>query len=133
MPKIILPAKLDNLDKLIQFTSSFAEENGVSPKRIMEIELSVEEALVNVFSYAYPENEGDVELKCMTEGESLKIMVLDEGIPFNVLSVDDPDITETLAERQIGGLGIFFIKKMANEVNYERKDGKNILSMNFNQ
>jgi len=113
----------------MRFVSSYAEETGFSQTRIQEIELATEEALVNIFKYAYPQETGDVALMCRTDNTSLHIEIRDHGIPFNLLSKPDPDLNASLVERKIGSLGIFFIKKMANEVQYHREDDQNILKL----
>jgi len=132
MKSIKLPAIIENLDKFIDFVHACAGEHISIDKKIMEIELAVEEALVNIFKYAYPETPGQVELKC-DSGDSKKITIeiRDSGMPFNGLSRPDPDITADLRDRKIGGLGIFLIKKMADEVRYSRNGGMNVLTIVF--
>lgn len=126
----ILPAALDHLHEAMGVVVSFAEEQGFPPDRIMEIELSVEEALVNIINYAYPNGNGDMEISCTLSGQDRFIVeITDKGIPFNVLSIEDPDIASDVEDRKIGGLGIFFIKRLMNDVVYSRKEGRNILRM----
>jgi serine/threonine-protein kinase RsbW len=134
MSKIRLPARLENLEKLLQSVSSFAEEKGLPSKRIREIELATEEALVNIFNYAYPEQgTGEVEIDCST-GETFELIIrlIDTGIPFNIDTLSDPDDLDAgLSERKIGGLGVFLIRKMVDEVKYRREGDKNILTLTF--
>ena len=126
----IIPATLDHLYDAMEFVVSLAEEQGFPPDRIMEIELSMEEALVNIIKYAYPDSNGDMEISCILSGEDQFIVeISDAGIPFNALSVADPDIASGVEERKIGGLGIYFIKTLMDDVAYNRKDGKNTLKM----
>lgn len=102
-------------------------------KRINEIEIATEEALVNIFHYAYQEQEGDVEISCKTEhGRAFIIEITDTGMPFNPLSVSEPDTTLDVAERQIGGVGVFLIKKLMDDVIYRRDGNKNILELVVN-
>lgn len=132
MKSLRLAAIIENLDQFISFVHSCSEECGFEGKRAMEIELAVEEALVNIFSYAYPDGEGQVEMQCtLNEGKKIVIEIRDEGIPFDGLSRPDPDTTADIEERKIGGLGIYFIKKVANEVRYSRNDGMNVLTIVF--
>ncbi len=111
----------------------FVEENldlcGASLKASMQITVAVEEIFVNVAHYAYPEGEGEVTVSVCIEDENAVIVFFDEGIPFDPLAKDDPDITLSAEERNIGGLGIFMVKKSMDKVGYERKDGKNIFTM----
>ena len=117
---------------MIEFVSDFANEKGFSEKRIKEIELAAEEALVNVFNYAYPEEPGEVAVICKLEDNSrFTVEISDSGVPFNVLSLPDPDLTSKVPERKIGGLGVFFIRKMTDEVRYRRVGDSNILILSF--
>ena len=130
MSKIRLPAKIENLRKLMQFVSDFAKGEGFTQKRIQEIELATEEALVNIFDYAYPdENIGEVEVRCRMEvNTGLIIEILDTGRPFDIQSISEPDLKWNISDRKIGGLGIYLIRKMVDEVQYYRDRGINILA-----
>ncbi|MBW1909826.1 MAG: ATP-binding protein [Deltaproteobacteria bacterium] len=130
MSKIKEPAILEHLERLLEFVSGCAKEKGFTSKRIKEIELATEEALVNIFNYAYAEGPGDVEIKCGLDGDDrLVIEILDTGTPFNPLSLSEPDLTADVADREIGGLGVFFIREMVDEVQYRRDAGRNILTL----
>ncbi|MCX5886281.1 MAG: ATP-binding protein [Proteobacteria bacterium] len=126
---VTLPAQLEFLQEFIQAVSSCAKKQGFSTKKVQEIELATEEALVNVFKYSYPEGTGDVEVVCTLEGSTLMVDIIDSGIPFDVTSVPDPDINADISDRKIGGLGIFFIKKLMDDVRYRRENNKNILTL----
>jgi len=94
------------------------------------MELATEEALVNIFNYAYKETKGDVEIICKLDDDKRFIIeIVDTGIPFNVLSVAAPDSTGDISERQTGGLGVFLIKKFMDAVQYRHEGNKNILSL----
>jgi len=128
--KKMLPATLGHLHEAMAFVVAFAEERGFLPDRMMEIELSLEEALINIIKYAYPEGKGDVEISCILSGDDRFIVeICDNGIPFDVVSAGDPDVTSGIEERKIGGLGIFFIKRLMDDVTYRREDDKNILRL----
>ena len=131
MSKIRLPANIENLTKLIRVVSDFAKRKGFTQKRIREIELATEEALVNIISYAYPdENTGEVEIRCkMANNTELIIEILDTGVPFDIESYSEPELTANLADRHIGGLGIFLIRKMVDEFHYCRDGKSNILTL----
>jgi len=104
---------------------------GMDDHQLNQIELSLEEILVNVISYAYPSNQkGDIEIRCSWDTQQgLVIGVTDSGVAFDPLAEPDPDTTLPLDELGIGGLGIFLTKKMMDKVTYERSHGKNILTM----
>jgi len=122
-------ARLDNLPPFQEFISRQAGAL-LAENRIQQVLLATEEALVNIFSYAYAESDpGQVRVVCEpAEKNGLTIRFEDSGTAFNMLDADDPDLTLSIEERGIGGLGIFFIRQMIDELAYERKDGKNILT-----
>lgn len=124
-----LPARLENLRRFLEPVSECAKTEGFDQKRIQEIELALEEALVNIFKYAYPEAPEDVEVGCGMENDHLIIEIIDSGIPFDMTSLSDPDVTADVEERKIGGLGIFLVKKMVDEVRYRREKDRNILTL----
>ena len=124
-------AKLESLEGFMQFVITSATDAGFPDKRVQEIELAVEEALVNIINYAYPDKDnGDVEIKCDLEGQGkLIIEIRDSGVPFDVGAQSDPDLDANIAERKIGGLGIFLIRKMADEMQYKREGEENVLTL----
>jgi serine/threonine-protein kinase RsbW len=130
---IRLPAKLDNLYKFLDVVSRCAKEQGFAQKRINDIELAIEEALVNIFNYAYQDNIGDIEVICSLDNDLFIVDIIDSGIPFDLLLHKDPDLTSDVSKRQIGGLGVFFIKTLMDDVKYRRENDKNILSFFINK
>jgi len=133
LSSIKLPAKLDNLYRFMDVVSRCAKEQGFTQKRINEIELAMEEALVNIFNYAYQDNTGDVEVICSLNNDLFIVDIIDSGIPFNVLSHKDPDLTSDISEREIGGLGVFLMKKLTDDIQYRRENEKNILRFVINK
>ncbi len=129
---ITLPAKLESLYTLMDFVSSCAREQGFADERISEIELAMEEVLVNIFNYAYKESglDGNVKITCRSaDARSLVIEIVDSGVPFDILSVHEPDLTAEIDQRPIGGLGIFFVKRFMDDIKYRREAEKNILTL----
>jgi serine/threonine-protein kinase RsbW len=127
-----LPGKLDSLYVFIDFVTSCAGEQGLGLEKISEIELALEEVLVNIIKHAYKECgiDGDIEITCNRDEEgSLIIEIADSGIPFDIFSAREPDIAADIDERQIGGLGIYFVKRLMDEVRYRREDDRNILTL----
>ena len=107
---------------------------GRHARRIKQIELAAEEALVNIFRYAYPEEAGEVGVCCRLEDDArLIIEIFDNGVPFNPLSLSEPDLTADASDREIGGLGVFFIREMADDVQYHRDGTNNILRLSFSR
>ncbi|MGM0414695.1 MAG: ATP-binding protein [Bacillota bacterium] len=133
MPKLKVPAVKKNLDKMIDFVTDGLNELDIKEKDkyISKIRLACEEALVNIISYAYEEEIGQVEIAYSYNeaNNEFKIELTDAGTAFNPLEKPDPDTSLPLEEREIGGLGIFMIKKIMDKVSYKREDGKNTLKM----
>jgi serine/threonine-protein kinase RsbW len=126
--RIVVPAQMNSLQKAIAFVSSFTRKLGFDSRRLSEIELCVEEVLVNIFNYAYPDEPGEVEISCPSGPEgTFTVKIVDSGIPFNILSSDDPDISLDIEERHIGGLGNYFVKQLMDRVEYRRENNKNVL------
>ena len=124
-----LPAKLQHLEQLIDFVTNCALEQGITQNKIGEIQVAVEEALVNVINYAYKDGEGDVEVTCTLDDEKFIIEIIDLGFPFDLLSLQDPDISLAVSEREIGGLGVYLIKRLMDHVEHKREDNKNTLTL----
>ena len=130
MERITLPAKLENLEAMLKFIQDGASGLGFEAKDVNQIQLVSEEVLVNVINYGYPDKEGDVEIvfSSTEDNRGIEIQVIDKGIPFDPLSMPEPNINAPLEERKIGGLGIFLLRRMMDKVNYRREDGCNILN-----
>jgi anti-sigma regulatory factor (Ser/Thr protein kinase) len=131
MDRMKAPATIDSLETLMKFVSGFAGDHGFSRSKIHDIQLATEEALLNIFQHAYPgENKGEVEVTCgMRSDSELNIRILDTGIPFDILSLSEPDLGCPLPDRKIGGLGCYLIRKMADGVQYQREGDANILNL----
>lgn len=126
-------AKLEELQTVLDTNEENLMMHGATMKNTMSINIALEEIFVNVCHYAYEglENKG-VEVTYCFDGENEKITFVDEGIPFNPLERQDPDVTMSAQDRRIGGLGIYMVKKSMDKCEYERKDGKNIFSFTKN-
>ncbi len=133
MKEIVLDAKVDNLPQLLSIIDEELENAGCSMKGQMQIDVAVEEIFVNVASYAYEDGNGSCTIQVDTDpvNSYVTITFIDEGIPYNPLAKEDPDVTLSADEREIGGLGIFIVKKSMDKTAYERKDNKNIFSMGY--
>ncbi len=110
------------------FTGDLKRENCPESK-IEAIRICVEEIFVNIASYAYPDREGQIQIEEEMADKSIHLTFIDEGIPYNPLEREDPDVTLPAGDRKSGGLGIYLVKQMADEVRFEYKDNKNCLYM----
>lgn len=131
MKELVLEAKVDNLNQVLAFIDEQLEAADCSMKAQMQIDVAVEEIFVNIASYAYVPDTGQAVLRTTINGQPpvFSITFIDEGIPYDPLAKEDPDVTLTADKRQIGGLGIFMVKKSMDSMFYEYKDGKNMLTM----
>ena len=125
------PAKTDALSEVLGFVEETLENYECSMKNQTAICVAIEEVFVNVASYAYGEGSGDVTLDIGFDeaNRDVTFRLIDQGVPFDPLKKPDPDITLAIEERQVGGLGIFIVKKTMDTVHYAYEDGKNILTM----
>ena len=124
-----VPATLESLEGLVKSATGSALQWGLAGEGLFAVELATEEAVVNVFKYAYRHGEGKVRLRCMGEVDQFVIEVTDWGVPFDATALPDPDVTSPLEERPVGGLGIHLIKMMTDEMSYTREDGRNVLRL----
>ncbi|MDQ5910209.1 MAG: serine/threonine-protein kinase RsbW [Pseudomonadota bacterium] len=124
-----LPAELEYLPTFLDHVRQAIEVAGLADAHGTRLELAVEEALVNVFNYAYAgqNHPGAVTCQAIVAEGDLTVEIIDEGPPFDPLARPDPDTTLELDQRQPGGLGIFMIQKLADEVGYRREDSRNVL------
>jgi anti-sigma regulatory factor (Ser/Thr protein kinase) len=124
-------AKVENLPCVIEYVQDCADHIGIDATRKYGLELALEEAFVNICHYAYPGEIGEVEISCGREADFFVLEIADQGSPFDVLSLPDPDITLDIMDREIGGLGIHFIRTLSDSVSYRRENDRNVLRMVF--
>lgn len=125
-------AEKKELDNVIKFINSEIEKD-VDKKTILKIDVVIEEIFVNIASYAYKKEEkGLVDISIKNENNKIIISFEDMGVPFNPLLKENPDITLSAENREPGGLGIYMMKKMMDNVEYVYKDNKNILIIEKN-
>ena len=131
MKELEIEALTDNLDDVMDFVDGQLEGTTCSHKKLMQVNLAVEEIFVNIANYAYGEDKGSAKIitEIDPEGALLKITFIDRGIRFDPLKKPDPDTTLEIAKRPIGGLGIFLVKKLMDEVEYKYTDGCNVLTI----
>lgn len=134
MKELVIEAKKENLPKVIGFVDEQLESVECSMASKTTIDIAVEELFINIASYAYESEIGTATLQvAVVENPlSVEITFIDNGVQYDPLAKEDPDITLSLHQRKIGGLGIFMVKKSMDDVTYEYKDGKNILTIRKN-
>lgn len=126
--RIELKNSLSELKKLSLALEEFGESHHLSLKTLMDINLALDEIFTNIVSYGFDDHDEHlISIYLSIKGKELNIRVEDDGVPFNPLEITEPDLNVPLEERIIGGLGIYFIRKMTEGLRYERKQGKNVL------
>ena len=131
MKSITVEAKIENVDKVTEFVNEVLEENECPLKVQMQLDVAIDEIFGNIAYYAYGKGSGNATIQIEMEDNPPKITLIfiDQGTPYNPLENKDPDITLDIEDREIGGLGIFLVKKTMDELSYEYVDGQNILTM----
>ena len=131
MKELMVEAKSENLGALLAFLNEQLQEIGCPKKVRIQIDVAVEEIFVNITNYAYGSDTGKVVVQFLYEREAHKVEIsfIDEGIPYDPLKKKDPDVSLPANQRSIGGLGIYMVKKTMDDLRYERKDDRNILTL----
>jgi len=131
MSKVTFDADFDNLDEIRDFVGDAASLAGFSDKEIYAIQLAADEASSNIIEHAYAGMKGGkLEIECSIFDDGLEIVMRDQGKSFNPSSVPEPNVKADLSERKIGGLGMYLMRKLMDEVTYESSDETgNILTM----
>lgn len=124
-----IEGKLENLAIIGDFITNAMSEFGLDGQKIFGVQLAVDEACTNIIEYGYANEVGMIDIACQRRGEEIVVVIKDEGKPFDPTSVQPPDLNASLEERKTGGLGIYFMKTLMDEVRYEFKEGKNVLTM----
>jgi anti-sigma regulatory factor (Ser/Thr protein kinase) len=128
--KLVIKNDISEISKLAIFIDELSEELDFTPELNFNLNLVLEEAVSNVILYAYgKEEQKEISLVAQSCDNNLVFVLTDSGTEFDPTKVPDADITLSAEEREIGGLGIFLIRQIMNTVEYQRIDGKNVLTM----
>jgi len=127
---ITLRNELEEVEPLHTFIETVCSDNDVDDMATGMINLAIEELVVNVINYAYPEGEqGEIDVECQCDGATLTFTISDAGKAFDPTQADDADITLSAEERPIGGLGIHLVRNIMDTMAYRRQEGRNILTL----
>lgn len=131
MEELNLPALRENLDQVMGFVEEHLEQAGCPAKTLLQVSMAVEEIFINIASYAYDPKVGPATIRVEVKEDPLCVIItfVDHGRPYDPLAREDPDVTLPAEQRQVGGLGIFLVKKTMDDIRYEYKDGSNILTI----
>ena len=127
---ITLENKISELNKLAGELEQFCKVNNLSKDNLFDLNLTLDELVTNIITYGFSaDDENLIYISILKNDNKIEIKLEDEGMEFNPLNEKEPEIGVALEDREIGGLGIYFVKKKMNEIHYERANGKNILTM----
>lgn len=127
---LVMKNNLHEVTRFSAFITSATEKLGIEKSLARQLRLAVEEAVVNVIEYAYPAGkEGDITVKIMSDGNTLRFQIIDAGVLFDPTMKERADTTLSAEDRQIGGLGILLVRELMDSINYERIEGTNVLTL----
>ena len=131
MNKYQVVAKLELIEEMIDPIISSLEEIKADHKKVYQVNLALEEILVNIAKYAYAPNEGliDISYEISDDSKQLKVIIRDKGKAFNPLEKEEPDFDSSVENRKIGGLGIYIVRNIMDDVKYERINDENVLEI----
>ena len=129
--ELTVEAAIENIEKVTDFVNSELDELGCPLKAQMQIDVAIDELFGNIARYAYSPDTGNATVRFDAEENPLRAVItfIDSGKPFNPLDSAEPDTTLSAEERQVGGLGIFIVKKTMDDISYRYCDGQNILTI----
>lgn len=128
--KVAIVNKIEELSKVVEKLELLGNEWGLPQTTIFNLNLIIEELVSNTIFYGYEDEEEHlIEIELSHIDESINLYIIDDGREFNPLKTEDPDVEQSLEDREIGGLGIYFVKELAKSITYERMHNKNILKI----
>lgn len=126
MKEVRVEPLLENLVEVTAFIEEILEENGVPTKDVIQMDIAIDEILANIIHYS---GATEATVGCQVENGVVTLRFADNGSPYDPTQKEDPDITLSAADRQIGGLGIFMVKKFMTSVTYAFEGGRNVLTL----
>lgn len=128
--RIAIKNEISEISRLAEFIEQIGEQLELNPSLVMNLNIVLEEAVSNIILYAYPQKMDELITIMVEKTDNMLIFTItDKGVEFDPTVVPEADITLSAQERPIGGLGIYLIKKIMNEVEYQRIDGKNVFTL----
>ena len=134
MKELNITATIENIETVTAFVNEQLEAYDCPMKAQMQIDIAIDELFGNIAHYAYNPEVGNATVRVEVVEDPLAVIItfIDNGIPYDPLAKKDPNIKLSAEERQIGGLGIYMVKKTMDDITYEYKDGQNILKIKKN-
>ena len=120
----------DQVDTVRKFFDNYSKENKLTEKTVHDIQMALDELLTNIVNYGYEDSdEHKIDVRFGINDDAVRVEIIDDSKPYNILEQENPDISLSVEDKPIGGLGIFLIKKLMSNVDYYTKEGKNHLVM----
>ena len=125
----VIRADIQEIPAMNENLAGYLSSEGVPENEILDIQLAVEEAVTNTIKHGYKEKPGSVWISCKVLENTIEIVIQDEAIPFDPLTLPPPDIMASAEDRPIGGLGVMLIRNLMKDVAYRYENGRNILTL----
>ena len=120
----------DQVDTVRKFFDDYSKKNKLTEKTVHDIQMALDELLTNIVNYGYEDSdEHKIDVRFGINDDAVRVEIIDDSKPYNILEQENPDISLSVEDKPIGGLGIFLIKKLMSNVDYYTKEGKNHLVM----
>lgn len=124
--KFSIKNHIDEIDIATDTMEQFLSGLDTSLKHQVNFNIVLDEVLNNIISYAFPDGEEHIiEISVNHENGHIELIFADDGTPFDPLGIEDPDTEQSIEDRKIGGLGVYLVKNLMDDISYERRDGKN--------
>lgn len=128
--RLVIPARYDRIKQACNFVVDAAQIAGLDESAVFHCQIAVDEACTNIIEHGYEgEDRGQIEVVCQVDSGILQIDLLDQSPPFDITQVPEPQLNKAIEETSVGGLGIYFIKKVMDVVTFEHSGGVNRLTM----
>lgn len=134
MKELTIDATIENIAAVTAFVDEQLEQLNCPMKTQIQVDVAIDELFGNIANYAYNPQTGAATVRVEVTENPLAVVItfIDNGVPYDPLAKPDPDVTLSAEEREIGGLGIYMVKKSMDDISYEYRDGKNILRIKKN-
>jgi anti-sigma regulatory factor (Ser/Thr protein kinase) len=127
---ILINNNLSEIERLSKAVAEFGKKNKLSSEVIYDVRLALEEVVSNIINYGFEDNyEHQISIEMNLQGETLTMKIKDDGKPFNPLEVKNTNLEKPFDEREIGGMGIYIVRKLMDKILYKREEGNNVLQL----
>lgn len=127
---ILINNNLSEIERLSKAVAAFGKKNNLSSEVIYDVRLALEEVVSNIINYGFEDNyEHQISIEMNLQGETLTMKIKDDGKPFNPLEVKSTNLEKPFDEREIGGMGIYIVRKLMDNILYKREEGNNVLQL----